>query len=99
MADNALATETLEVGRPLTAGEVTLLPIERIVVRAQRRDGRAWVYGSKAFYALVLRDAAGTRAVDAGAAAITLDRLVREVPGLGAALRAIDPGSGHRARE
>lgn len=91
MANSTANAATLEVGPPLIVGAATLLPVERTVVRAGGQGARAWLFASKDLYALVLRDAAGTRAVDASAAAIPLEQLVGEVPGLDAALRAIDP--------
>ena len=91
MADSDIDVGTLKAGHPMTVGAVTLLPVERTVVRASGQGARAWVFGSRDLYALVLRDAEGIRAVDANAAAIPLEQLVGAIPGLGAALSAIDP--------
>ena len=97
MADRGTSAETLKVGHPLTVAAVTLLPVERTVVRAGGQDARAWMFVAKDLYALVLHDAGGTRAVDADAAAIPLEQLVGKIPGLGAALSAIDPEFEHQS--
>lgn len=95
MADSDTNAATLEVGRPLTVGAVTLLPIERTVVRAGGQDAHTWLFASKDLYAIVLSDAAGTRAVDADAAEIPLEQLLEKVPQLDAALRSTDPRRNH----
>ena len=96
MAESGIGTETLEAGQPLTVGGVTLLPIERVAVRAHGKDGCGWVFGSKDFCALVLCEAGGIRAVDACAEAVRIEELVEKVPGLGATLTAM--GLDHEQR-
>lgn len=78
--------ETLRVDAPVVIGSVTLLPVTRIVRHAQRGDQPAWLSVTMAPYALVLRDAAGTRVVDADGAPMSLDALRAAVPQFDAAL-------------
>jgi hypothetical protein len=86
MPERASRTETIRAGTPLRVGRVTLLPIERVVVR-----WHVWALGAcfgaaKEPYALVVRDDGGIRAVDAGAREVSLEALRERVPGLDAVL-------------
>jgi len=86
MPERAGRTETLRAGRPLRVGRVTLLPIERVVLRWQVGALGACLGAAKEPYALVVRDDGGIRAVDAGAAEVSLGVLRERVPGLDAVL-------------
>ncbi len=81
--------ESLHVEAPVVVGSVTLLPVKRIVRHAQGGDQPRWLSVTMAPYALVLRDAAGTRVVNADGAATSLDALREDVPQVDAALAAI----------
>ena len=81
--------DELRAGAPVTVGPVTLLPIERTVLSAGQSAGRAWITALKEPHALIVRDARGLRAVDAGSGPVSLDALRETVPGLDAALAAL----------
>ena len=89
MPERSTRTLSVRVGTPLEVGPVTLVPIERIVTQADRWKERAWFLVRKEPYAIVVRDAAGVRAVGTDAVALSLDRLREEVPELDAVLGAI----------
>ncbi len=74
--------ETLRAGRPLRVGDVTLLAIERAVVRSGRGALGMWVTAALEPYALVVRDAGGVRAVGVDGAAVSLEQLRGRIPGL-----------------
>lgn len=82
MPDREHRTETLRAGTPFTVGPVTLLPIERVVLRSVRRDGRVWLVASKEPRAIVVRDPGGTRAFETGAGAVSLEELRDRIPEL-----------------
>jgi hypothetical protein len=86
MPERASHTETVRAGTPLRVGRVTLLPIERVVVRCQVGSLGAWLGATKEPYALVLRDEGGLRVVDASATEVSLEALRERLPGLDAAL-------------
>lgn len=86
MPERTSHTETVRAGRLVRIGSVRLLPIERVVVHSVRGSRRAWISAAKEPAAVVVRDAGGTWAVGADAAAISLDELRERVPGLDALL-------------
>ena len=82
-------TEILVAGAAVSVGAVTVLPIERVVLRSRRGDGRWWFAAVKEPYALVLRDAGGIRVFDTDAIPIPIDSLRELFPRLDAALAAM----------
>ena len=82
MPERATHTDVLRAGRPLRVGSVTLLPIERVVVRAGKGAGAAWFSAEKEPYAFVLRDEGGVRVVGVGPVEVSLEELREKVPGL-----------------
>lgn len=84
MPERTSRTETVRPGRPIRVGSVVLLPIERVVLHADRGARRLWVSAAKEPAAIVVRDAGGTWAVGAGANAISLDELRERIPELDA---------------
>jgi hypothetical protein len=78
--------EPLRAGAPFRVGSVTFLPIERVVVRSEAGALGAWFTAAKEPYALVVRDARGTRTLGVCAATTSLEALREEVPGLDAVL-------------
>jgi hypothetical protein len=81
MAECEAHTDTLRAGTPVTLGRVTLLPIERTVLHAGLVGNCPWFAASKHVYALVVRDEAGTRAIDADAQPVSLEDLRQRLPG------------------
>ncbi len=74
--------ETLRAGRPLRVGDVTLLAIERAVLRSGRGALGMWVTAALEPYALVVRDAGGVRVLEIGGAAVPLEQLRGRIPEL-----------------
>jgi len=91
MPERTSHTETVRAGTPLCIGTVTVLPIERAVVRSDRGALRAWFSAAVEPYALIVRDADGIRAVDAEATPISLEELRQKIPGLDALLASAGP--------
>lgn len=89
MPEHGVQSGTLRAGRPLTVGAVTVLPIERTASHADCLGTHAWISFFREPYALVVRDAAGVRALGIGGEAISLERLRASVPGLDALLDSI----------
>ena len=88
MPERARHAEVLRAGMPLRVGSVTLLPIERVVVRAGARARAAWFTAGKEPYALVVRDEGGVRAIGFGAEEVSLEALREAIPGLEGVLAA-----------
>jgi len=86
MPERTSHAETVRAGTPLRVGSVTLLPIERVVVRSDMGALGAWFTAAKEPYALVVRDAGGIRALDIGATPVSLEALREGIPGLDAVL-------------
>ena len=89
MPERANHTDIVRAGTPFRVGSMTLLPIERVVVHSAVGALGAWFTAAKEPYALVVRDAGGIRALDIGAAAVSLEALREEIPGLDAVLAAM----------
>lgn len=82
MLERSVCVEHLRAGSPLTAGSITLLPIERVLLHAGRGDAYLWCAADKQPLALIVRDAGGMRVVAAGTEVVSLDALRERVPGL-----------------
>ena len=82
MPERATHTDVLRAGRPLRVGPVTLLPIERVVLRAGTAASAAWFSAEKEPYAIVVHDEGGVRAVGVGPVVVSLADLREKVPGL-----------------
>lgn len=89
MPDRAARVDTVRAATPLRIGAVTLLPLERIVVRVERGVlGATWVFAAREPYALIVRDADGVRVVAIGVTGVSLEQLRERIPGLDAVLAA-----------
>ena len=86
MPERKTRTESWRAGTPFRVGLVTLLPIERVVMHADMGNTRVWFSVAKEPYALVVRDAGGIRAVDTGAATVSLEELREKIAGFDALL-------------
>lgn len=89
MPERSVRFESLRAGTALSIGSVVLLPIERVVLHSHRAERGWWLLADKHLHALIVRDASGIRGIDAEGAAVPLDALEEEVPGLGATLAAL----------
>lgn len=74
--------ETLHVTRPVTIGEVTLIPIERTELQSGKGYAGFWLNGVKEIYTLVVCDKKGIHTQNAGPADIKLDELLQKIPAL-----------------
>lgn len=83
-------TARLQAAAPLKAGGVTLLAIERLVVRSEGVPGLHWYSASKEPWAIVVHRAAGTWAIGVDDRPMALQRLLETVAGLATALQAVD---------
>lgn len=82
MPERANHSDVLRAGRPLRVGPVTLLPIERVVLRAGTAASAAWFGAEKEPYAIVVHDQGGVRAVGVGPVVVSLADLREKLPGL-----------------
>ncbi len=78
--------EELRAGNPLTAGDVTLVPIERSGIQSDIGDMGYWLTVFKEPFAVVVCDATGTHAFDTDSAEIAVDALIQKIPNLGTIL-------------
>jgi uncharacterized spore protein YtfJ len=78
--------ERVLAGKPIRVGAVTLLPVERVVVLSGTGGNGAWFTAAKEPYALVVRDAGGTRVLGIGDTAVSLEAIRERIPGLDAVL-------------
>jgi hypothetical protein len=75
----------LRAAAPLAVGGHTLVAVERVWLHVGA-DGGGWAVGGRVPVAVVVRDAGGTRALDAEGRDADLGALLRDVAGLAAAL-------------
>jgi len=92
MAERAIETQVVRAGTPVVLGAMILMPIERLVWRADRTSSRVWFSMNKEPCALIVQDGDGTRAIDMDAMTMPLEELCRAVPGLNARLAALAAG-------
>jgi hypothetical protein len=89
MPERGRRSEAFRAGAPLVVGAVTVVPIERTVSYAHRGRTHAWFSIVLEPYALVVRDAAGIRALGTGEVAVSIEQLRHSVPELDALLASI----------
>lgn len=89
MCEGRCHMDAVRPGAPVHIGSITLLPIERVVLRAALGSARVWISAAKEPYALIVRDAAGVWAIDRDAEPVTLEALREKVPELDAGLAAM----------
>lgn len=92
MAERTIDKQVVRAGTPVVLGAMILLPIERLVWRADRTSARIWFSMHKEPWALIVQDGDGTRAVDMDAMPLPLEELSRAVPGLNGRLAALAAG-------
>lgn len=83
--------DELRAGKPVVAGDVTLVPIERCLVQSDTGDMGCWLSGLKEPIAIIVCDASGIRAYDATGTDIPVAPLVQKISGLGALLAPLSP--------
>jgi hypothetical protein len=86
MRDRAGEIDEIRSARPIRVGAVTLLPLERVVLRSARFGPGAWVSAAVEPWAMIVQDGAGVRVVGVGASPPSLDELRGRIPGLDALL-------------
>jgi acid phosphatase family membrane protein YuiD len=89
MLEHSRRSEAFRTGRPLVVGAVTVVAIERTVSHADRGGTHAWFSIALEPYALIVRDAAGIRALGTGEVAVSIEQLRHSVPELDALLASI----------
>lgn len=75
MAERERSSAALRAGPATRVGAVTLLPIERVVLRCGCGAGAVWACAAIEPYALVVREAGVTRVVGVGGPAPPLEGL------------------------
>ena len=74
--------DELYAGKPMVAGEVTIVPIERCYVHAVPGNIGCWFNGLKEPFAIIVCDAIGIRAYDTAAIEISVASLIQKIPDL-----------------
>jgi hypothetical protein len=72
----------MRAGKPVSIGAVSLVPVERVIVRAVASRAGGWVLAGLEPVALLVRDDRGVWAVDRDAVPVSVESLRRVVPGL-----------------
>ena len=72
----------LHVGRPITIGEATIIPLERVDVSRSSEKGRLLAYISKDPVGIVISTPQGKRAIDMYGGQVALETYIQEFPGL-----------------
>lgn len=80
MPEDGMEFRTLRPCRPLCVGTVTLVPIERFEMQAEKTRAGVWFRVQRAPWAILVRDPAGVRAIAIDGEEVTLKRLRDEVP-------------------
>ncbi len=86
MPDKESHHETWRVGESITAVNITLLPVEKVLIRSSKGDAGTWVQASKEPFAIIIRDDKGVRALDMCANSVSLEELHQKIPDLDALL-------------
>jgi hypothetical protein len=80
--DTALSLNRLRAGRPIRAGEVTLVPVERTCIETATTRQGGWISAAKEVVAVLIRDGRGTRVLGVDGTAIAHTELAGRVDGL-----------------
>ncbi|MHC4844366.1 MAG: hypothetical protein ACYTEE_11235 [Planctomycetota bacterium] len=78
--------DELRAGKPMIAGKVTIVPIERNYIQSVSGEMGFWLYGFKEPFAIIIFDATGIRAYDTAAIEISVASLIQKIPNLSAIL-------------
>jgi len=78
--------DELRAGKPMVAGKVTLVPIERCFIQSDTGDMVCRVSGFKEPYAVIVCDAVGICAFDTESVEISVESLMQKIPDLGSVL-------------
>jgi hypothetical protein len=76
--------DELRAGKPMIAGEVTIIPIERCYIQSVPGDMGGLLYGLKEPFAIIIFDAIGIRAYDTSTKEISVASLIQKIPNLSA---------------
>lgn len=82
--------DNLQVGIPLSMGNLTLIPVEHLVIQSSAENTHAWLAAYKKPHAIILCDSSGVRALSLEAKQLSLQHLVQAVPGLGSVLASLE---------
>ena len=76
--------DELRAGKPIIAGEATLIPIERCYIQPVPGNIGGFLYGLKEPFAIIIFDATGIRAYDTSTKEISVASLIQKIPDLSA---------------
>ena len=74
--------DKLQAGKPLVAGKITLLPIERFLMHTEKGFTGYWLTAHKELHAIIISDTHGIRAFNLQAKEVSLEQLTQAVPNL-----------------
>ncbi len=72
----------LRAGVPITVGEITIIPIERVWINSEKQPYAYWFNATKEAFAVVICELEGPRALDVEAHELPIDELKLKVPEL-----------------
>jgi len=81
--------EEVEIGNPVTAAGVTLIPVIKVSLNYWRRNGSLSFFGVKQPIGMVLVSPSGKRAFRITGEEVPLDQFIQEVPGIKEVLEGI----------
>ncbi len=79
----------VEIGNPMTIGEVTLIPVVELSLNYWRGEGRFSCFGIKQPASIVVVNSSGKRAFRASGEEVPLDQFIQETPGIREVLETI----------
>jgi len=79
----------VEIGNPMTIGEVTLIPVVELSLNYWRGGGRFSCFGIKQPASIVVVISSGKRAFRASGEEVPLDQFIQETPGIREVLETI----------
>jgi len=72
----------LRAGTPISVAGITLIPIERVWMHAEKQSHAVWLGASKAAVAVVICDLEGPRVVDVQAHEQSVEAFITQIPAL-----------------
>ena len=81
--------DKLLVGKPLIAGQSSLVAIERLYIHSEKGTAGYWIAAQKELHAIIICDTNGIRAVDLNSKEVSLAELIKNIPQLDTALASL----------
>ncbi len=79
----------VEIGNPMTIGEVTLIPVVELSLTYWCGGGRFFFFGTKQPASIVVVSPSGKRAFRISGEEVPLDQFIKEIPGMREVLETI----------